>query len=92
MSNFSEEVSVKPSQSTSVINAIDAKMEGNQLILTDENDKQIILTLTEDALKQLPEVLSSTPPPEKAGGSKRRKSRKHKVVKRRNKSHRRHRH
>jgi len=90
MSSFSEEVSVEPSPFTSVINAIDAKMEGNQLILTDENGEKITLTLTENALKQLPEVLPSSPP-ETAGGSRRRKSRKHKVVKRRNKSHRRHR-
>jgi hypothetical protein len=91
MSSFSEEVSVEPSPFTSVINAIDAKMEGNQLILTDENGEKITLTLTGDALRQLPEVFPSTLPLERAGGSRRRKSRKHKVVKRRNKSHRHHR-
>ena len=87
MSDFSKE------EPLAVINAVDAEIEGNQLILTDENGKKITLTLSEEALSQLPEVLPPTAPApaETAGGSRRRKSRKHKVVKRRNKSHRRHR-
>jgi len=89
MSSFSEEEIIS-SEKTPHINAVDAKTEGNQLILTDENGKKITLTLTKDALKQVPELFPSTPV-ESAGGSRRRKSRKHKVVKRRNKSHRRHR-
>jgi hypothetical protein len=89
MSSFSEEENIS-SEETPLINAVDAKIEGNQLTLTDENGKKITLTLTEDALRQLPEVFPSTPP-ETAGGSRRRKSRKHKAVKRRNKSQRRHR-
>ena len=62
MSSFREEVSGKPSEPSpsSVINAIDANIKENKLILTDENGKIITLTLTEDALKQLPDVLSST--------------------------------
>jgi hypothetical protein len=89
MSDFSKEEPLEP---VAVINAVDAEIiEGNQLILTDENGKKITLTLSEEALSQLPEVLPHTAPAETAGGSRRRKSRKHKVVKRRNKSHRRHR-
>ena len=92
---FREEVSGEPSEPSpsSVINAIDANIKENKLILTDENGKIITLTLTEDALKQLPDELSSTSSSGERilGGSRRRKSRKHKVVKRRNKSRRRHR-
>ena len=86
MSDFSEEETTIVSEPTSVINAVDIKLDGKQLILTDKNGEITTLTLSDEALNQLPEVL----PSETAGGSRRRKSRKHKV-KRRNKSQRRHR-
>ena len=91
MSEFSEEekVSVKPIQPNSVINVIDAKMEGNNLIITNETGQVTTFPFTDEALAQLTEEVTSAPSTETAGGSRRRKSRKQKAVKRRNKSHRR---
>jgi len=86
MSSFSEEEMIS-SVGTPIINAVDVKKEGNDLIITDETGKVITLTLTDEALSSLPEVL----PPSSEGGARRRKSRKHKAVKRR-KTHRRRRH
>lgn len=86
MSSFSEEEMIS-SVGTPIINAVDVKKEGNDLIITDETGKVITLTLTDEALRSLPEVL----PPSSEGGARRRKSRKHKAVKRR-KTHRRRRH
>jgi hypothetical protein len=84
MSDFSKENSP-----TSVINAVDIKKEGNNLIITDETGQVTTLPFTDEALAQLSDVLPPAPSTETAGGSRRRKSRKHKAVKRRNKSHRR---
>jgi hypothetical protein len=86
MSEFSEEFSEE--NPTSVINAIDIKKEGNNVIITDENGQVTTLPFTDEALEQLSGVIQSL---ENTGGSRRRKSRKRKAVKRRNKSHRRHR-
>ncbi len=106
MSNFSEEKMMSWYE-TPVINAIDVKKNGNQLIITDENGQEVTLTLTDEALRSLPEVL---PSPEtdnsysskkqrtgeynmELGGSRRRKrSRKHKAIKRHKTHSRRRRH
>jgi hypothetical protein len=91
MSEFSEEeeVSVEPIQHNSAINVIDAKMEGNNLIITNETGQVTTFPFTDEALAQLTQVLPPAPSTETAGGSRRRKSKKQKAVKRRNKSHRR---
>ena len=85
MSSFSEARELGKTGEV-VIKANNAERIEDELIVTNAEGKKIPFTLTQDAWKQLQDVL------EKAGGSRRRKSRKHKVVKRRNKSRRRHRH